>query len=724
MAIEAADWELTRSSGNIRYIGADHGATGASYATVIQLHRWLQDLSDDPFSSGDDQLDITDVLPSSRATDNLITLLGSYNIDDGAAEHLYDGTIIQGTGGTEVYYDGIVNFGNVGVVIQIHQNGGVLADDYWNYAVGGADDTSTGAAFLTDSGETWTTDQWVGYVIKNTTDGSHALITSNTGTTILGTLVGGTNNDWDSGDNYLISQGINAASASGISHRFLVKTRSAGANIDNLKLLGTNRTYERTYGEFLINQAARGNNVLAISDASDLNNTTAEGTIAAYADVYMDRTDSTTTVNGVNAAGQNVLNVTSGAVFTAGDLIMTGVASDASEYQIASIVTNALTLNRNLSVATAGGETVYDSNYGYIGLDVNNDTTDEYYYTQWDKGAKTINQFYERMKWLSRDGSTEYVCGLEAELFRGITHELDVDTPTGTFADCEDISWTGGTGQLLAIDSPTAGTKIWFQLLTGVTPPDNDTITGGITGATVASDLTTGSLTDRSSLVATPYVGVSTGSSLIGAYGLSLQTNDLSASDLVFDLTNTAITPPNNVTFSVNGPEAAEDYIHVGPWDGTATDANGDPEIDYNQLTLSTALTTDNITAVVCTASIPTDTPSAGWVRVYDDLGFARRLKYSSFVTATFTIDAAWHTANDSQNDFAGTNATGTNVYIAYIDDISASDPEDFTFVFNAERKFVIKVRDGGGTPIKEYITSGTMGTNGGSTSVIRTTDE
>jgi hypothetical protein len=41
MAIVAADWTVTRSSGNIRYIGGDHDGTGGtpSYATVIEFHR-------------------------------------------------------------------------------------------------------------------------------------------------------------------------------------------------------------------------------------------------------------------------------------------------------------------------------------------------------------------------------------------------------------------------------------------------------------------------------------------------------------------------------------------------------------------------------------------------------------------------------------------------------------------------------------------------------------
>jgi hypothetical protein len=46
-------------------------------------------------------------------------------------------------------------------------------------------------------------------------------------------------------------------------------------------------------------------------------------------------------------------------------------------------------------------------------------------------------------------------------------------------------AWSGGTGQMLAIDSPSGGTKMWIQLLTGVIPTDNQTITGATSSATV-----------------------------------------------------------------------------------------------------------------------------------------------------------------------------------------------------------------------------------------------
>jgi hypothetical protein len=721
MAIDATDWTVTRSNGNIRYIGDDHNGTAPTYATVIEFHRWLQGLADDAVASGDDELDITNTNPSERSTDNIITLINNYNIDDGAAEHLYDGTIVQGTGGSEVIYDGIVNFGAPFTQIQIIQNGAVLADDWWNYGVGGTDDTSTGAAFLTDSGEAWTTDEWVDYTILNTTDGSWGIITANTGTTITADLHGGANDNWDSGDAYLIGKPLNGDLTQGISHRFMIKVRNSGTDIDGKRLLGISRRYGRTWAEFPINGTARGNNVLALSDATDLNNTTDIDTVAGLTDVYQQRAASSATVSGVNNTGQAVLNTSDGTQFTSGDFIM--IASDQAEYQIISISVNALTLNRNLEVATAGGEAIYDLVLGYNGQDVNNDTTNEFYYSLWDKGGNSINTFYERQKYMGRDTSTSYIYGIEGELFRGITHELDVDGGAGTWAEVEDISWAGGTGQLLAIDN-TAGastTKIWFQLLTGIVPIDNETITGGISTATVLADLTTGTIVARP--VTPVFAGQSTGSALIGAYGFSLESADLTVNDTVFDLTNTAINPPNNVQFTVGGLISTEDRVLVGPWDGVATDPQGNPAVDKDQLSLDTLLNADNITQVEITESIPSDTPSSGTIRVTDNNGFERRLEYGNWENGTpnrfFNI-----TTTDGNEDFATVNASvGNDVWISYVDEEASATSASFTAVYSSDRDLVVVVRDGGGTPIKEFITSAVFGNANSTTTAIRTTD-
>ena len=570
MSIVATDWTIDRSTKVIAYIGDDHDGSSPSYATVIEFHRWLQSLADDAVASGDDELDITNVDPSRRSTDNIITLINGYTIGDTEAEHLYDGSIIY-DGGDEIY-DGIVNFGNSDVQIQIIQNGAVLADDWWNYNGGG----------------------------------------------------------------------LNADETAGISHRFMIKTRTGGADIDGRRLIGTCRRYGYTYSEFTINGTSRGNNVLALTDASDLNNQTASGTVSGW----------------------------------------TGITNTE----------------------------------GYASIDVNNDGTNEHYYSEWDKSTYTINQFYERMKYLVRDGSSETLYGLNGELFRGITHQIAISSPSGTFQEPEALSWgsgaTAGTGQLLAIDSTTAGTKMWIQLLTGVVPNGN-TITGDTSGATA----TAGTVTERT--ISKPFCGISTGSAIIGAYGFGIEVTDLTSSDKVTDLDNNVITPPNYVTNTVAGLVSGEDRVLVGPWDGSSTDTNGDPAIDKDQLSLATSLTTNNITSVVVSEAIPSDTPASGYIRVTDNDGFERRLHYTSWDTSTFTIDTT-----DGNEDFGSVNASaGNDVYIAYIDELASGSTASFTSVQSGTRQLVVIVRDGGATPIKQFISSWSQTSSASTITAIRTTD-
>lgn len=71
----------------------------------------------------------------------------------------------------------------------------------------GAHTGANNASVLTDSGQTWTVDQWVGYKVNNLTDGSSGIITANTSTTVTATLSGGAEDDWDTSDVYSIVEG-------------------------------------------------------------------------------------------------------------------------------------------------------------------------------------------------------------------------------------------------------------------------------------------------------------------------------------------------------------------------------------------------------------------------------------------------------------------------------------------------------------------------------------
>lgn len=724
MAIDATHWTIDRATGNIRYTGPDHTATGATYATVIEFHRWLQGLADDDeWTAGTgDELDIIDKNPSDRSTDNIITLNDytssggvKFNVDATAIEHLYDGTIIQGSNKTQERWDGIVNFGPANAHIQIIQDGTILSDDYWNYGlVAGTHDGAADAAVLTDSGETWTTDEWVGYTIKNITDGSQALITANTSTTITGVLYGGTDNDWDIGDTYHIAKPLNGDAGQGISHRFMIKTRDKGVDIDRRRLIGTTRRYYNTYSEFKINGTAQGNNVLALSDSTDLNNTTAYATIDALADIS-------------NTEGLRL-------------------------------------------------------------IDISGDGTDEEYYSEWDRGANSINTFYEYLKHMQMDGSAETLNSLNGENFRGITHSYAYDTETGTNFTTNDVGcwgtnivfssgsgtavlgeeiyedsatpvWKGrivgiddntGTGSLIvdieegtvttaetftttngftgtvngtptaqnsagraifyAVDDDGTAGNMYVQILAGIAPVNNTRIYFGNATADVARyhDVNA-TITERT--ISTPFVGVSTGSALIGAYGLGLQAADTAAADTYFDLGNNAITPPNNVTFTVSG-FISGDYV-------LCTEDNGG-DINFTQMTSDTTANSATQTTI-SVVSIPSDTPTSagtkGGIRVERDNGLYSLHRYTSWSSATndFTIPSADFSVNPATTPF--------NVFVSYLDLVTAATSENFSYVYSSDRTHFVRVRDGGGTPIKTAETTGDMTSTGGTASVNRIDD-
>ena len=420
--------------------------------------------------------------------------------------------------------------------------------------------------------------------------------------------------------------------ASSTSHRFLIQTRSAGADIDGRRLLGTQRVLGTAYTEFFIGGGTnRGNNTLALTANPDGNNQTVAGTIATWTDIVND-------------------------------------------------------------------------NEGYVGIDANGDTTNEFYYSNWELGARSKNEFYERGKWIQREGSVETIYGLNGDLFRGITHEIDIDTPTGTFVEPEGVSWTGGTAQLLAIDSTTAGTKMWIQLLTGTVPGDGVVITG-VSTATATVNVT---VTQRT--VPSTFIGTSTGSAINpGAYGLGIGADDLTVSDLLVDLTDTNRQPPNNVQFTMSNLVVG-DQVLVGPESGGV--------LQVGQDTINGTLSGATVTSVVVTTAIPTDTPSSGTLRIENDEGRYVRIPYTSYTGSTYTIPSY---------DFSGTGdndsvTTGNNVFISYIDKTAAATTESFTSVYLADRPLFIRVRNAV-IPIKTFESTGTLTDAGGGATTGRISD-
>ena len=545
------------TSGNIRHV------SGSTTYTVLEFHRWLSDLADDAVAVDNDFVDITADTPSERSTDNIISLLGSYNIDDTAAQYLYDGSISQSGG--DVLYSGLVVVGSVysTTTLQIIQNN---------------------------------------------------------------TLYGGASPFWGTD--------LNADSTQNILMRCMIKTRTGSSDVDGKRIRVQAREFGYTYAEFSVTMGL-GNSVAAIFTNQDLNNTTADTTVSGWT---------------------GITNVTE----------------------------------------------------GYNLIDLNNGAGDKPYYSEWDRSSYSINQLYERAKYLTRRGEdTLQLYGLDGEMFRGITHEIVVNNPTGTFNAYEPVSWAGatpGTGQMLAINSTTAATKMWIQLLTGSTPSNGVTITGGSSSATADVNVTVTSRT-----VSNCFLGQSTGSAIIGAYGIGIEATDLTSSDKLFDLNNAQQIPPNLVTFTLAGIVSGEDRVLVGPKDtGNA--------FDFDQLALATTLSGVAETEVVVTTAIPSDTPSAGTIRVASDAGIYNRLEYASWSTSTFTLASGIDFSSD-------TTTSGNNVLISYIDKLADDTEATFQAIYSTDRSLYIRVRDGGGTPIKTFESPSSIGSAGGSATAIRTSD-
>lgn len=372
--------------------------------------------------------------------------------------------------------------------------------------------------------------------------------------------------------------------------------------------------------------------------------------------------------------------------------------------------------------ADASGFTAISNQEGYRLIDVNANGADEAYYSEWDRAGLTINQLYQRTKYLSRadSGNVGTLYGLDAKIFRGITNQLDGAHGTGTFVEPEEVTWTGGKGQLLAIDSTTASTKMWIQLLTGVAPTS-----GTVTGAGGATFTVSGN-TERP--VSTPFIGVSTGSALIGAYGLGVEALDLGPNDTVFDLDNNPTSAPNNVKLTIAGVTDAEDRILVGP-------STGATALDNGQFLLNAGITA-GATSVTVKAGTETpgtgtnsedDTPNTGTIRIEDNNGVYQRVTYTGYTVAAGLMTFTGCTG-------APTAALDNNVFISYIDSLTdltngttTEATTTYTATYSADRTLFIRVRDGGTAGdtqgIKTFETETTFGNADSSVTVIRTPD-
>lgn len=635
-----ADDFSVAANGDIRH------TSGTTNYTVLEMHRALGALADDAVASGDDLMDISVLTPSDRSTDNIVTLLNGYNIDDTAATFLYDGSVTQLAGAT--IYAGLVVVGAVetGTEIIIIQNHALLTD-------------------------TWTT-------------------------------------------------APNADAAANILLRTMVKTRDQGANIDGQRLIVEAREYGDTYAEFRVTMGL-GNNTAALFTSGDLNNATASGTVGAY-----DKIDNTEGYQELEISGTAPAEpyYSQWQVNGTGTLPASPVINDVYEYaKYIQRRTTATSIHGMLGSLFRGitHDWLYD---GIVGAEP---ATNEIYSwgTFLDTGAVTGGPFVVGEV---VTGGTSSALGRVLSVDATNT-SLVVATESGTWANGEVVTGTTssatattsaapvgqatGGGSIAVLAGDATGNQLWGQLIRGTPPADNAICYEDVDHTRVVAVF--GAVTSRS--ISAPFIGASTGSALLGAFGIGLDPADATASDLFIDLDGNAVTPPNNVTFTVSGLVSSEDRVLVGPETGGG--------LDTAQFTNNGALSAAAGTIVVKTGNetpgtgtnSATDTPATGTIRVQGDDGIYYRVAYTGVTIAASTMTFTGCTG------LGDTAAVDNNIFISYIDVLAGGATAAFTTVFVATRSLFIRVRDGAGTPIRTFETTGSLGSAGGTSTAIRTSD-
>lgn len=320
--------------------------------------------------------------------------------------------------------------------------------------------------------------------------------------------------------------------------------------------------------------------------------------------------------------------------------------------------------------------------------------------------------FYEQSKYIASNGSGETIYGRAAELFVGADLNFPFDSADGVggFTQSEYITFSGGAkAMLLAMESLTGTSgNMYCQLISGVAPSSGETITGDTSAETAAIN---GTVVTRT--INTHYLGQYTGTGFITNFGIAFVVADGTKNDKFADLLGVVQAPPNNVTFTLSGLVATEDYIIGAENDGAGA-------FNYNQFKLD-GIHTASATVTIGgaggdEATIPSDTPTSGTLRVLRADGKYDRLPYSSWSGNVFTLDGV-----------TCTSANLANCYISYIDVLASSSAETFSYIYsvgNGDRDFVFRGRDGKGSPTKTSPASGSMSDAGGNTSINRVSDE
>jgi hypothetical protein len=630
-------------TGDIAGDGTVDGVVHPRGYTPEELHRLLSDLNDDENIFGDDDLSMVDPTASERQTGVQVKLLGTININDTVAQHMYGGSIEQGSGNTQEIYSGL----GVGVTTPLGDTQPVLIKedgiitDYWKNA------------YFPDS--------------------------------VSGKV------------------------------RILVKTVEDGVSIDGQRVRGALLEFGELYF-FAGTTIGFGEVSLALVSSADGNNNTAVGTVAGAPYNTITLTEGYQNLDYNEGSGSTPFGLSIGF----------GSANSLQTYERLKYIqrrgTAETLFGRNAQLFTGiNTNFAYDGEVGAIAEDDVLQWGTEVPFTG---GTGTVVAVGDTVEGVTSNARGRVIFVDESA---GVGTLILADT-VGTFQNTESLTtlrgaseWTGtsgtvvnntSSGQLLLVAKDDGGTtgNVYGQLLTGTIPVDGQTLFGATDGDTLDVN---GAISTRT--VNSQFPGSYTGSNYNPMnFGISIAVANAIAGDSFTNLLEATIAPPDNRSGSVTNLVLG-DYVTVYPWDGVATDVNGDAEPDFNEMT-TTALVTGGVstTVVVGASNIPANTPAAGYLRLERDSdGNYDLLEYSSWTNTTGTFTLVGTAPNTATNP--------ANLFRALIDQAADATSLSYTATYTTPNDVAVTVRRGGVNPIKTFKTTAEFGAF--SISTIRTPD-
>jgi hypothetical protein len=505
--------------------------------------------------------------------------------------------------------------------------------------------------------------------------------------------------------------------------RCLVKSREYGCDIDQAQIRVQARHYGDTYASFDVTLGV-AEAVAAISTVDDPQNDTAQGTVDAY--VHVTNTEGFQQIDiGDGNGNQPYYSQWTYGADTSGDQLKavwewaknetrTGASTASALYWVDGTaddegetfrgITHSYSYDGLSGTFAEDGEIVWGTQITFDNETGGTFTAGNYVRIGSSGAAGRI--MYRTATVLTVALEDTSITILDDDVITEYAVQKgDAGTPgTGATSVTADVNVTitdndkeGGSGILLAND--TSGTKHHIELRTGSAPVDNIRITETSDGDYC---LVNGAVTSRT--VTPVFLGSYVGT-LIGGFGVGIDSDDLTNLDTVTDLDGDTNTPPNNVTWTLSGLISGESQVLVGPKD-TGLD------FDWDQMTLATALTGGTETSVVVNA-IPANTPQTGTLRITLDDGRIRRQAYTAHDgTDTFTIASTSYVDPDDAS-------ISQPVMCSYLDLEATGTSEAYTTIYTSgPQDLFIRVRDGGvgknDTPLKTYEGTSQLTSTGG----------